>query len=417
MSKQLLYDRWFADSLRKKLERPYVHMMFGAHQTGKSTLLRSIMPEPSLVYDFSHPRERSRLLADPGLFNDECRALPARKRPHVVFVDEAQAVPEVFSAVQNLYDADKRRWRFILCGSSARKLRATGTNLLPGRSFLHRLYPLTMIEHPTDMDAKTAGIPVLRMTWSGGTGRNPFPSWGLEERLAFGSLPGIVAAAKRDRADALMTYATAHLEEEMRREALVRDWGAFVRFMHLAARESGAMLNFASISQETGISQPTVKNYYQLMEDMFIGFRVPAYSGSPRKRILSTPKFLFFDLGVRHAAAGLAPSIETVRADPGPVFEQWVGIEIWKRLQYLGGSLLYQRTQDGAEIDFIVERGRKLTPIEVKWTERPSPGDARHLISFLDNHRSTASHGWIVCRCRRPLRLEERITALPWWAF
>ena len=132
---------------------------------------------------------------------------------------------------------------------------------------------------------------------------------------------------------------------------------------------------------------------------MFIGFRVLAYSRSPRKNLLSTPKFLLFDLGVRHTAAGLIPSEDLVQAHPGPLLEQWVGIELWKRLQYLGdGTLYYQRTRDGAEVDFIVERAGILTPIEVKWSESPSLSDARHLLTFMGEHPRQARHGYVICR-------------------
>ena len=180
--------------------------------------------------------------------------------------------------------------------------------------------------------------------------------------------------------------------------------------------ESGQIVNFAPIARSVGLSQPTVKAHYQLLEDMFVGIRIEAFSGSKRKQVLSTPRFLFFDLGVRHAAAELTPSHDTVLADPGPLFEQWVGIELWKRLQYLGrGRLIYLRTKSGAEIDFIVDLGKRLLPIEVKWTDTPSLTDARHLLAFLDEQHTRAPHGYIVCRCPRPLRLHERITALPWW--
>jgi predicted AAA+ superfamily ATPase len=207
-----------------------------------------------------------------------------------------------------------------------------------------------------------------------------------------------------------------HLEEELRREALVRDWAAFLRFLHLAARESGQIVNYAAIASQSGISQPTVKSYYQLLEDMFVGFHVPAWSRSPRKGVLSTPRFFLFDVGLRHAAAGLQVSRATVRANPGPIFEQWVGIELWKRLQYLGrGTLHYQRTKDGAEVDFVIERAGRLMPIEVKWTDRPKPGDCRHLLTFLDENRDRAKRAWLICRCPRPMRLHERVTALPWF--
>jgi predicted AAA+ superfamily ATPase len=414
-----MYDRWYASELQSKLNRPYVHLLFGARQTGKSTLLNSLIPEDSLSFNLADPQERSRHLGNPGEFAQVCRSLPANKKGRFVFVDEAQSVPSIFDAVQSLYDADKTRWRFVLCGSSARKLRLAGANLLPGRSLVHHLYPLTLAEHP----AKEAKIPhapsPLPFLWRNGkSGQHLFPEWDLLTRLAYGALPGIVTADKQDRPGLLKAYAFVHLEEEIRREALVKDWGAFVRFLQLAAVESGQMLNYSNISQEAGISQPTVKGYYQLLEDMFVGIRVPAYFRSPRKNLLSTPKFIFFDLGVRHAAAGLNPSIETVKSNPGPLLEQWVGIELWQRLQYLGeGKLYHQRSRDGAEVDFIVEHGGRLTPIEVKWTENPTLNDARHLLTFLREKKKEAKHGYVICRCPRPLQLHDQITALPWFCF
>jgi uncharacterized protein len=180
--------------------------------------------------------------------------------------------------------------------------------------------------------------------------------------------------------------------------------------------ESGQMTNFVKIARQAGTSTPTGKSHYQLLEDMFVGFHVEAFSGSARKQVLSTPRFLFFDLGVRNAAAELTCSHDTVLANPGPLFEQWVGIELWKRLQYLGrGRLHYLRTKAGAEIDFIVALDKLLLPIEVKWTDTPTREDARHLRAFLDEQVRNAPHGWLVCRCDRPLRLEARITAIPWW--
>jgi uncharacterized protein len=314
-----------------------------------------------------------------------------------------------------LYDEDKTRWRFILCGSSARKLRGTGANLLPGRSMVHHHYPLTLTERPPENSPPQDGRSLLPLPWPSGVEPKRFPAGDLITRLAFGELPGIVTAPEVDRADLLQSYAIVHLEEELRREALVRDWGAFLRFLKLAAHESGQELNYKAVSQESGISQPTVKGYYQLLEDMFIGFHVRAYSKSRRKNILSTPRFFFFDLGVRHAAAGLLPSRETVAVDPGSAFLQWVGIELWKRAQYLGQTeLCHQRSKDGAEVDFILVQPERLTPIEVKWTEHPSISDARHLLTFMDEHARLAPHGYIVCRVPRPLRLRENITALPW---
>jgi uncharacterized protein len=409
-----MFDRWYAHSLQEKLKRPFVHLMFGARQTGKSTLLNALLPDNALRIDLSHPGLRSQYLANPDNLIKQCLVLPKDRKSQYVFVDEVQSVPEIFDAVQHLYDSDKKRWRFILCGSSARKLRQSGSNLLPGRSFYHRLYPLLLTEHPSPFEINSHEVSPLPVKWKKPP-FNLFPAWKLEKRLAYGALPGIVTCAEKDRADLLQSYAIIHLEEEIRRESFVKDWGAFVRFLQLAAAESGKVLNYSSISQESGISQPTIKNYYQLLEDMFIGFRVPAFSKSPRKNLLSTPKFLFFDIGVRHAAAGLNPSIEITKVDPGMFFEQWVGIELWKRVQYLGnGSLYYQRTRDGAEIDFIVKHHEQLIPIEVKWTTNPTISDARHLRSFLIEHPKQSEKGYIVCRCSYPMEIEKNIIALPW---
>jgi len=411
----MVFGRWRAAGLRRALSRPYVHVLFGARQTGKSTLLRALLPHASLWIDLSDPAQRSRYLARPETLVEECRALSAhgsRGRARVV-IDEAQAVPAIFDAVQHLYDAERDRFEFVLSGSSARKLRTSHANLLPGRSMLHRLYPLALAERPAP---HPTGSLVLR-AFKRRPGAPPFPAADLEDRLAFGELPGIALAAERDRPALLHAYAYVYLEEELRREALIKDWAPFARFLRLAALASGDLVNYAAVSHDAGVSAPTVKSHYQLLEDMFVGVHVPAFSGSLRKHVLSTPRFLFFDVGVRHAAAGLPISRATVRANPGPVFEQWVGIELWKRLQYLGrGGLSYLRTKAGAEVDWIVQEDGRLVPIEVKWTERPDRTDARHLLAFLAEqgfHR--APMGYVVCRCARPLEIAPRVTAIPWW--
>lgn len=414
-----MFSRWIEPSLSQKLAWPYVQVIFGARQTGKSTLLRKLIPKAAIWLDFSEPRQRSEYLRDPGALVEQCHGLPPSDEPWLVVVDEAQAVPGVFDAVQHLYDSDKARWRFVLCGSSACKLRKTGANLLPGRSLVHHLYPLTLAERPLP-EAGSLGYEVqspLPFCLAKATPEAPlFPATELIERMTFGELPGVATAPPEQRADLLKAYCMVYLEEELRREALIKDWAAFARFLALAASESGQLINYARIAREAGVSQPTVKSYFQLLEDMFIAFRVPAFSRSRRKNLLSTDRFFFFDLGVRHAAAELPLEPATVLANPGPLFEQWVGIELWKRLKYLGtGRLHYFRTKGGAEVDFIIERPDGLTPVEAKWTEHPTLQDARHLLGFLAEHPTRAKQGFIICRCRRPLRLHDKVLALPWF--
>lgn len=388
---------------------------------GKSTRLRALLPSAALWVDLSSPAERSSYLARPERLVEECKALAANaaerrsRAPLVVVIDEAQAVPALFDAVQHLYDTDKKRFRFVLSGSSARKLRTTGANLLPGRATLHHIYPLVVAERPPPPDRTGAAGTVIDL--GGRPVRRTFPETSLLDRLVYGDLPGIALAPKADRAALLHAYAYVYLEEELRREALIKDWPGFARFLRLAAFESGTTTNFAKIAKDAGVSAPTVKSHYQLLEDMFLGFRIEAFSGSTRKHVLATPRPSFFDLGVRHAAAELAPTRDTVLADPGPVFEQWVGIELWKRLPYRGrGRLMYLRTKGGMEIDFIVDTGASLIAVEAKWTENPSPDDARHILAFLADKPHRATRGYIVCRCERPRVVADRVTAIPWWS-
>jgi predicted AAA+ superfamily ATPase len=409
--------RYFGPVLEKKLAKPFVHILFGARQTGKSTLIRSILPHDATIIDLSDPRERARFAANPGLFIDLCRSLPKRDAGRTVFVDEAQTVPSLFDAVQNLYDNDKARWRFILCGSSARRLRVSGANLLPGRSLRHILHPLVGEEYeaPRPGGEPRPLVPLAELA----DGEAPrFPRRSLESRLVFGDLPGIaLMESDEDRAEILSTYATAYLEEEIRRETIVKDFGYFLRFLKFAAGDSSGIVNLAAVSRETGVAAQTVKAYYQLLEDMFIGFSVPAFSGSARKSALSSPRFFFFDLGVRNAAAGLPLVEATVNAAPGSLFEHFIATQLWRKLSYGSvAGLSYYRTTDGAEVDFIVEREGELIPIEVKWSENPSLKDARHLKTFIAEHSQRCTRGYIVSRCPYVLALDEKITAIPWWS-
>jgi uncharacterized protein len=221
-----MYWRYLETELKRWAVKPYVLILFGARQTGKSTLLKKIFPDAAIWIDLSDPGERSRYLAKPQRFMTECKALAGSDTPHVVVIDEAQSVPALFDAVQSLYDSDKTRWRFVLCGGSAGKLRQTGANLLPGRAVYHHLYPLVVNERPfpeggaerTDTPKELPDLPLMEKT-----SVELFPPVNIEERLAFGDLPGIAAAGEEDRAGLLKSYATIYLEEEIRREGLVMD--------------------------------------------------------------------------------------------------------------------------------------------------------------------------------------------------
>jgi predicted AAA+ superfamily ATPase len=409
-----MFSRWLEYDLQKKIKAPYVHILFGARQTGKSTLIKKLIPNPTLSLDFSNPTQRTEYLISPGQLIQQCKGLIKKKQPAIVLVDEAQMVPSIFDAVQHLYDSDPKRWRFVMCGSSARKLRMIGANLLPGRSILHRLYPLVVTERPFPEKIKDPFYSPLPFSWKL-KNHQPFPEASLLDRLTWGELPGLTWGTQSQRADLLNSYCMVYLEEELRREAMVKDWPSFARFLQFAAIESGQLINYSKISNEIGISVPTIKNYYQLLEDMFLGFRLPVFSKSERKNLLSTERFFFFDIGVRHAAARLSLQKATVQANPGPIFEQWVITEFWKRMNYLkSGSLHYLRSKTGMEIDLILDVKNRWIPIEIKWTEHPTVSDARHLLTFLHENSKHTSRGYVVCRCKLPMELHPKIMALPW---
>jgi hypothetical protein len=193
--------------------------------------------------------------------------------------------------------------------------------------------------------------------------------------LTLGSLPGVRTQAAAGARRTLEAYVDHYLEEEIRREALVREMGPFLVFLRLAATESGRQINLARLSQESGVAASTLKTYYQVLVDTFVGHWMPAYSRRVRTRLLTTPRFYFFDLGVRNAAADLPLDARVPDALGGPLLEHWVAQDLIARASYLGRGhrVTFWRTRSGAEVDFIWEAPREEIPIEVKWTARPAP--------------------------------------------
>ena len=298
-----------------------------------------------------------------------------------------------------------------------RKIRSSSVNLLSGRSIMYNLYPLIKAERPfSDIPKYNGAYYLFLFDFQNTLNTNHFfPAADLIERLTYGELPGIVCALKEVRNELLKTYSLVYIKEEIRREASIEDLTAFSKFIQLAAIDSENMLNYATIAKDAAVTIPTIKSYFQLLEEMFISFKVPAFSGSSQKRLLSTGKSFFFDLGVRHASAGLKACYETVLANPGPIFEQWVGVELWKRLKYTGeGTLYYMRITSGGEIDYIIDLKEKYIPIEVKWTEHPDKHDAKHLESFIKEHKRVIDRGFIICRCKHAMEISQNVLAIPW---
>lgn len=373
--------------IRHTIERNKSVLLLGARQTGKTTLIQQFLFD--LLISFVQPDVRQRYEKLPHLLKEEVEALTpktGKKRPLVV-LDEVQKVPLILDVVQDLIDRGIAN--FILTGSSARKLRrGAHINLLPGRVVAFHLDPFSLQE---------------------------FPSTNLNERLLYGSLPGILAVqSMSDRETDLESYVTTYLEEEVRAEAVVRNLGDFARFLELAASESGGIINLRKLSQEIGVSHTTIGAYYQILEDCLIAERIePLTRSKTRKKLTKSEKYLFFDLGVRRLAAREGTRLS--RDSMGQIFEQFIGLELLRNAHIKGHGIKvrFWRDPDGPEVDWIIDKEDIYIPIEVKWTEYPQKSDIRHLEVFLSEYNS-AKTGYLVCQVPRKAKLSDNIFVLPW---
>ena len=380
-------QRAIEDRIKRALDRHKSVLLLGARQTGKTTLIRQFKSDLSI--SFIQPDVRQRYEKSPYLLRGEVEALAGGvrgKRPLVV-LDEVQKTPVILDVIQDLID--RQIADFILTGSSARKLRRGATvNLLPGRVVALRMDPFSLRE---------------------------FPAEALEERLLFGSLPGILAVEDwSDRETDLGSYVTTYLEEEVRAEAVVRTLGNFARFIELAAAESGGIINLRKLSQEIGVAHTTIAAYYQIMEDCLIAERIqPLTQSKTRKKLTKSDKYLFFDLGVRRLSAREGTRLS--RDALGRIFEQFVGLELlWSaRISRQGAKIRFWRDPAGPEVDWVIEQEGHYIPIEVKYTENPRASDIRHLEVFLSEYKN-AETGYVVCQVPRKVKLSEKVFAIPW---
>jgi uncharacterized protein len=379
--------RLIEDRIRHTLSRGKSVLLLGARQTGKTTLVNRF--DHDLLISFVSPDTRQRYEKSPHLLKGEVEALTpsGSGKPPLIILDEVQKVPVIMDVVQDLIDLGKAS--FILTGSSARKLRqGAQVNLIPGRIVAFRMDPFNLQE---------------------------FPAKNLNERLFYGSLPGIIAVeAPLDKETDLESYVTTYLEEEIRAEAAVRNLGNFARFLELAASESGGIVNLRKLSQEIGVSHTTIAAYYQILEDCLIAERIePLTKSKTRKKLTKSDKYLFFDLGVRRLAAheGTKPPGDTM----GHLFEQFIGLELLRSVhtKVQGAKIRFWRDPDGPEVDWVIDKDGVYTPLEVKWTNNPAPSDIRHLEVFLSEYKSTKA-GFLICQVPRKIKLSERVFALPW---
>ncbi|MGH9459669.1 MAG: ATP-binding protein [Vicinamibacteria bacterium] len=320
--------------------------LFGPRQTGKSTLVRKTFPEAAF-YDLLEADTFRELSARPEYLRQTLA--PSRR---IVVVDEIQKFPALLDEVHLLIERNKRL-RFILTGSSARKLKRGGANLLAGRAWVSRLHPLVSAE--------------LREAR-------------LLERVNRGGLPAILDSPHYR--DDLKAYVGTYLQEEIQAEGLTRSIGRFSRFLEVAGLTNGQQINFTAVGSDAGVPPRTVREHYQILEDTLIGHQLHPYQKSVKRKPVATAKFYFFDVGVANALARIH-TIERGSEAYGRALEHLVFLELRSFLDYgrRDEPLTYWRSRSQFEVDFVV--GNEIA-IEVKGKSRVSPRDYRGLNALAE---------------------------------
>lgn len=327
--------------------------LFGPRGTGKSTLLRSRLPQ-ALYIDLLDPRRFRELQARPEVLAELVAGSPAAD---AVVLDEIQRVPELLNEVHRLLTRQPRQ-RFILTGSSARKLRRQGTNLLGGRARLCSLHPFMACE---------------------------LPRFELQAALRLGLLPLVRDAL--DPESTLAAYVTLYLEQEVQAEGLTRNLSAFARFLEAMSFSHGTVLNASAVARECAIERRTVVNYIEVLEDLLLGFRLAVFSRRAQRQTTSHPKFYYFDTGVFRSLRPRGPLDSEAEID-GAALEGLVAQHLRAWVDYTSAKhdLTFWRTRAGNEVDFVVYGTSTFCAIEVKNAQRLSRADLNGLKAFRSEY-------------------------------
>lgn len=324
--------------------------LFGGRQVGKSTLLKERF-QGAIYYDLLKSDLRRRLRRNPELFRN---ALMKEPEGTLVVVDEIQKVPDLLDEVHLLMF--EKHLKFILSGSSARKLKKEGANTLGGRAAKRTLYPLVWPE---------------------------IPDFNIDHAVQNGMIPPHYAV--KDATDRLEGYVDLYLREEIQEEALVQNIDNFTRFMEVAAVSDGEMINYENIASDCGISAKTVKAYFKILYDTLIGYEIPAYTKVVKRRVNQAPKFYYFDVGLANYLMGRY-NLKRGTDDFGHAFEHYVVQEI---LAYRGyfkrrEKISYWHTYTGLEVDLVI--GDADVAIEIKSSEEVRPRHKTGLNAFKEEH-------------------------------
>lgn len=322
--------------------------LFGPRGTGKTTWIKASFPQ-ALYMDLLEFDLYNDLTARPSRLNN---LIPPNFHDWII-LDEIQRIPELLNEVHRLIE--KHHYKFVLTGSSARSLRKKGVNLLAGRALTYKMYPLTAVELGSDFNLITS--------------------------LKWGHLPTIPSEEEPDRF--LKAYVQTYLREEVLQEGLTRNIGSFSRFLETASFSQGAVLNVSEIAREAGIERMRVTSYFSILEDLLLGTRLPVFTKRAKRRMVSHPKFYYFDTGIFRAIRPMGP-LDSPEEAEGPgletlCFQELSAINDYFDYQY---DLYYWRTSNGLEVDFILYGPKGLMAFEVKRSSRLSKKDLNGLKMF-----------------------------------
>jgi predicted AAA+ superfamily ATPase len=379
-------------NLNNILKKNTSALLLGSRGVGKTKLAQSyqITEKHFLYINLLSTDEYLSYLESPALLRKEVEQFFIENKKVnklLVTIDEVQKVPLLLDEVHLLIEKYKFKIRFLLTGSSARKLKRSGANLLAGRVVNLKLHPLTSTEVEVD----------------------------LNKALTIGTLPAIYLEPE-NRLPRLRAYYETYLKEEILQESLVRRLDGYHRFIEQAAQLNSKPVNFTKVAKASGVSTKTAQEYYSILEDTLLVHRLNGWSRSIRKQIQQGPKYYFFDCGVLNAILGeLNLELKASSYRYGKLFETWVINELIRLNDYfdLNYRFHYWRTNTGIEVDCILTKGPNSVPIaiEIKSDTRPTAADVRSLQSFKADNKNAE----LFCLCRTPRSFnDEGIQFLPW---
>lgn len=352
--------------------------LWGARQTGKSTLLKKLFPEAT-YFDLLQSDVFERYQKSLSQFRE---VILATSSGATVIVDEIQKIPSLLDEIHWLIV--HHQTRFILSGSSPRKIIRSGANLLGGRALRYELYPLIYVE---------------------------IPDFDLHSALNKGLLPRHYLADNSKKL--ISAYIGSYLRDEIIAEAKIRNIGAFTKFLEVAAFSNGEMVNYSNIASECGVSSTTVKEYFQILEDTLIGRFLPSFQKKPKRRVILAPRFYYFDVGIANYLLKRG-QIEIGSEAFGSAFEHFIYQELYAHSKYsdLDYAISYWRTTSQIEVDFIL--GDHEVAIEVKGTTNVQTRHLKGLRSFSEEYEVQQL---IVVSNDPVARIIGDVTVLPWKQF